>query len=201
VNYGELKTLIVAYSKRVDDTDLAAILDSMVDIAATRIGRDTELMELERIAEFDLVDNYVGLPDGYSKMRAVWVDRAGSIVSLDYVTPAQYADLQSTVSGGHGAFYYTVMNGQIHVGPGINSLNMNYFVRPKKLVDPQDTNYVLNQWPNLYLYGALIEVWTYLVDEMPLAISKAQYEEEIKLCNRQAAIARESGGAKVMRGR
>jgi len=199
VNYGELKTLALAYAKRPDDEGLQAILDSMVELASVRIGRDVDLMELERLATFDLVDNYVSLPQDYVKMRAIWVTRPMSKVSLDYVTPAQYADLQASVSGNHGAFYYTIMNGQIHVGPGINSLTINYLTKPKKLVDNQDTNYVLNAWPNLYLYGALVEIWTYLVDAEPLARAQTQYDQEVARCNRQASIARASGSAMVMR--
>jgi len=171
-----------------------------VELASVRIGRDVDLMELERIASFDLDNNFIGLPKDYMKMRGVWVDRPHSKVTLEYMTPNQYEDAQATISGNHGAFYYTIMNGQIHVGPGINTINMNYIVKPKTLIEDQDTNYVLTSWPNLYLYGALIEVWTYLLDMEPLTIAKAQYNEEVKYCNRQAAIARASGGPIVMRG-
>ena len=201
MNYGQLKGMVLAYAHRSQnpDPDLVSQLGNMFELARLRIGRDIRLLELERAAIVDAQNNAIGFPPDFVSLRAINASNTGGNIALDYVTPDQYTDLLAANGTASGTYFYTIANGQIQVGPGLGAVSITYYAYPKILVNDADMNQVTNKWPNLYLYGVLREVWTYLQDYEAMVQADGMYEREADLCNKQAQYARTSGAPLVMR--
>lgn len=196
MNYAQLKAAVASYSHKSNIDDL---MDTFVELATNRIGRDTELLETERNATFTPdADKSVPLPDRYMRMIAITTPTPTGPLSLEYVTPSYYAKLSNV--GGSGARYYTVKENLILVGPGSGDINITYQEKPTYFTNDNDTNDVLTNWSNLYLYGMLIEVFEWGMDTENMIRVFETYKREVRECNIQADDARASGAPLVMRG-
>lgn len=166
----KLRKLVESFSKRTDlrENDF---LDQAIELAAIRIGRDVRMMELDRIAMLDVV-NSAGLPDGYQFMSSVTANVANREIVLISVSSDQFSEVHQSINT------YTVKNGQIHIN-GTARVTINYSVRPEELVNDADSNFVLTNAPDLYLFATLMEVWTSLLDAEAFEHARSRYEDGV----------------------
>lgn len=197
MNYQQLKAAIAGYAHR---TDLEPMMATFVELATNRIGRDTILVELEKTATLTPADENTPAPLPVKFMRAISVTTpsANGAIAMEYYTPRQFAEIPNDAGQ---AWYYTIENNTLKVGPVSTAVaNLLYLEKPDPLVQDADTNTILTNWLNLYLYGCLVEVWIYLQNPVALQAVLQVYGQEVKACNQQADAARHSGAPIVMRG-
>jgi len=175
LNFEGLRKLVEAYAKRTDLRE-SGFLDQAIELTAVRIGRDVKMMEMERIATLNVARS-AGLPDGYARMRSVATSSLPHNRSLILVSPAQFEWSYSDIS------VYMIANGQIHIH-GEGEITISYFIRPERLVNDNDSNFVLDAAPGLYSMGTLMEVWTWAQDAEAFEMARQRYEAEVMAVNK-----------------
>jgi len=191
MNNEDMRKLVIQYSHR-NDLRTDGLIDQMIDLAAIRIGRDTRMIELERRATLT-INNFAGLPNGYMSMRGVTIPTPRGPRILRAVSPPQFDAHKAD-----GIEVYCIRNGQLHIH-GEAVVSIDYMVRPQKLIEDADSNFVLETFPNLYLYGALLEVWVYAMDAEAFQFVYSKYSEEVDTANALADRQRMGANSTISR--
>jgi hypothetical protein len=189
MNYGEFKTLLTRYLKREDLTDLYA---SWFEFTCSRIDMQLRLQEQEYRAITKPTSQYVSLPPDFIEMRSLQSSLNGG-TPLEYVT-AKQIDLRNLASVPPGkTCYYTIFNNQVELiaPPSEDSeltLEMIYYAKLVPLTQDSASNKVLEAYPNLYLYGCMLEAANFLKDEQDLKnYAQLWRDYSTELNNKQSA--------------
>jgi hypothetical protein len=63
------------------------------------------------------------------------------------------------------------------------TLNLIYVRRLVKFTDDADTDEILTNYPNIYIYAAMVEAGPFIVDDKMAARWRAYYQEEVDKLN------------------
>jgi hypothetical protein len=160
-SYSALQTSIVSWANRLGDLTFAQAVPDFIGLAEARLNRSLRLLEQEASATIPLTDGVGDLPDDYLQYRSATF--GGNV--LDYYDPQWAAgmDLSGSPSG------FAIIGKEIKVYPsGSGNLTLSYFQAIPPLAE-NATNWVLEGYPSLYLYGALLEAAPFLQDDDRLA--------------------------------
>jgi hypothetical protein len=148
-SYSALQTSIVSWANRLGDLTFAQAVPDFIGLAEARLNRSLRLLEQEASATIPLTDRSATF--------------GGNV--LDYYDPQWAAgmDLSGSPSG------FAIIGKEIKVYPsGSGNLTLSYFQAIPPLAE-NATNWVLEGYPSLYLYGALLEAAPFLQDDDRLA--------------------------------
>jgi len=136
-------------------------------------------MEERSTASIDA--RYTQLPDGF--MEAVRFHLDVDERPIELVTPLA---LQSYRRGSADTTgrpkYYSVIAGQLEVWPTPDSTytgELYYYARTAALTDSNTSNWILQYFPDAYLYGALMHSAPYLVDDQRTTVWASLYQGAI----------------------
>ncbi len=159
----EFLSLFERYLKRADLADIYADFLLMTE---ARINAMMRLPEMEIRATSTPKEAFWLLPDDWIELRHIQAAVNGGPRPLEYVTPEQ-ADLKRRLlRGNYGAAFYTIVDNALEVIPhptteSETELEIFYYAKVPPLVNDADTNLVVTNYPNLYLYGMLAEAALY----------------------------------------
>ena len=184
MNYGELKTAVAGWINR---TDLSADIPSIIEMAEATIRADVRVSAMESIVTGSLVAGVVALPARYLEARTLLVGSK----SHEYVTPEQYqAELEVSSTLRH----YTVFAGSLYV---INGGENTYSLLCYRWFDPlaldDDTNWLLTNYPNVYLYQALKQAAVFVKDTNAATGYESLYQQAKIAVNGIDKAGRQSG--------
>lgn len=174
-NYGWLKQ---AVERRLARSDLADYIPDFISLGESRIYygfkdvevdvrplRVREMLALGTQADFSLS----ALPDGFLGIERFVV--SGSDEPLTYVTPSKF----SAARAGQPR-HYTFENGGISVEGGTPAeFTISYYAKFPALVADADTNWLLQNHPNIYLYSALIEAYHHVKNDSRVVAAARMY--------------------------
>ena len=193
-NFTELADLVADYAHRTNL--LQRIKDTFIPLASNRIGRDLESRHNEQLVDFSDPPNPIPLPDDFGKVRSLWYQRGGHTIALQARDDRAITYAPAT-SG--DPLYYMIRNGAIEPRPfSSGAYTLSYYSIPQ-LGEDDPTNQVLLRFPQLYIYGALIEVHTWVQDIEQRNLVLSTYADEIKIINRAENRARMDAPAAVGR--
>ena len=179
----ELEQLIAEYSHR---TDLSNVIDFVIDFSTKRIGRDLRSQENEVAIPFTPAVNPAPLPADFQALRHVTYDADRGAVTLRSVSTHFLTRFSDTGQ----PQVYSIKAKEIYIAPfQVRDFVVTYWQTPAALIAASDTNPVLDEYPYLYLYAALIEVYTWAQDDTQRDRALSLYSTEIELQNKQAAKA------------
>ncbi|WEF34862.1 phage adaptor protein [Pseudoduganella chitinolytica] len=162
--------LVAAVASWAHNKALAPQIPDCIALAEARIKALLQARGQEESTTLATVKAAKGvtLPADLLQVRAVSIP--GIAPSIDYVTPAQYA---AHYDGSLGQpREYTMVDGQMQLGPvpdAVYSMTLVYQASYPALSSTNQTNGLLTKWPNLYLWGALVEAATFMEDPERLA--------------------------------
>ena len=169
--YSELKTAVAAWLAR---SDLTSVIPDFISLAEADMTYRLRLVEFETTGTVTMTAGVGTLPTGYLNARSVRMDGEPQ---LRYLTPSAFDEFLDANESGDGV-YYTIVGTQIKTAPPTTgSLKITYSAKFTPLSDGAPTNDVLTNFPNAYLFGALVHGDTYIRKDPSLR--KAQYEEAI----------------------
>lgn len=158
MNKAELRALVSDYIKRTDFS--ASTFDFWVNATSRRIGRALRgQVNLVSVVLTPLA-NPVALPVDMRQIRSV--ERLGDAGNSSYRLVAVEAGLDRFVKNNYGPLVYRAEGTSIEIRPFQSvELTIWYWGEPAPLVADGDTNAVLTDEPELYLYGCLSEaaIW------------------------------------------
>ena len=164
--YAELKTQVAAWLHRNDLTDR---IPTFIEFATHRLNRSITSPRMEASTTLSVVNGIASIP---SNFRAA-VSMTLGTVEYKAITAA---DMRAMDQGGIRPTYpvYSIVNNQIKVYPAESSSpTFIYCVQLANLVTDADTNWVLQDYPDVYLMASLAEARKFVLDDTRLV----QYEQ------------------------
>ncbi|MGI9308551.1 MAG: phage adaptor protein [Gammaproteobacteria bacterium] len=197
----ELLTIFERYLKRNDLTDLYS---DFIRMAEARINAVVRLSEMEVRSTSTPTEAFWALPDDFIEMRHIQAAVSRGDRVLEYLTPEQ-ADNNRLVYGSSGGYRaYSILDNQIEIIPHPTAdsetvVEMFYYAKPAALANAGDTNDVVTNYPNLYLYAMLGEAALYREAAAQAEQWLNSFDAFAKQLNTRAQTARFSGDSLQMR--
>lgn len=191
MDYAELKETIADWLMR---QDLNAVIPSWIKLAEARFNRElrTQQMVVRAQATLEPGQQYVTVPGDWLEAWNIQVNgdtpRRLTYMTLEAADELKRRGRQSSGEPRH----FNVTGSQFEVIPvpqNETDIELAYFAKIPALSNQNPTNWLLEQWPDAYLYGALAHSAPYLKDDQRVATWAAFYDrmvEEIRLSEERA---------------
>ena len=182
MNFGQLKTAVTTWINRSDvpTTDV-------VSLAEAEIRRDVRVMAQESIVTGSLSGGRFAVPAGFLESRQVLI--GGKAYS--FVSPEQYQieqEMQST------ARYFTRIGDYFYVVHGdAEAYSLTYFAAFDALSADSDTNWLLTNAHDVYLFAALKHAAVWAKDAAAAQGYEAVYQAAVSKLNSSDRASRFAG--------
>lgn len=180
--YGELLSAIETWLARSDSSVTANAAD-FVTLAQNRIRVDIDTCEQETVTTLSISGEYTNLPSGILSVRKLALS-GSPVQALEYVTPQAMALLNQGATG--KPTRYTIVNNQIQCYPIPQSTytgNITYKAAYDAFTTSTATDYILTNYPNVYLYGSLLEANAMIMDSEEMIKYGTLYQDQVNRVN------------------
>ena len=193
--YAELQTAVANW---LDRDDLSARIPEFIALAEARMNRVLRLrmMESKYTASTVASQRNYALPTGYLQMRNFQLNTS-PITPLQYVTPEIYDRLWGGSGGGTPSFY-TILAGEIQLGPipgSVLTMEMLFYKKITALSGTNTTEQMLTDNPDIYLYGALLEAEPFVMNDERVPLWAQGFSQAVADLQEQDNKDRHSGSA------
>lgn len=213
----DLKTDIADWTAR---DDLGAQMASFVRLAETVIRRKIRVLDMQvHVDEWQLVEGVRSLPTGFLGFRSVaiatpYASRSllGNDHQISYKPPDKFFEDLRTGSILDNASIepsYTISDGNFYMNPAVgpaqsgggggatgDALDITYYQAFDALTNGSDTNWLLTNHYDIYLYLCLSNAFKYIMDFETAAAYKIDAEMAIDALHRADEKKIRSGGPK-----
>lgn len=196
MNFGQLKTQILAYAFRTGDTIVTAQCPSFVALAEGMLRRELTAMPLSIV--LDETDRSSGgvytLPSVATQVRAIYGTRNGGEYALKQVSLEEIKRLDDTAP----PLNFCVIGSTIEfrgVPATDEEFTLHYLGHPAALSADGDTNDVLTNHEALYVYGALFHLYQFTQDAELAQGAMDTFKQALERLNAQ--VTRKLAGARV----
>ena len=191
--YSELKTSIGNYLNR---SDLTSVIPDFITLAESKLNRVLRLRTMQKRVSTTTTasDPFVDVPNDFLESVQFFVDSDPNAI-LDYVNPTEI-ELDNIREASGKPKQYTIVGNEFQLNPipdTTYTLKLTYFAKVPSLSDSNTTNYLLTNYPQLYLYGSLLEAQPYIINDERIQVWMGLYNEAVQLINRDDEQGRYSG--------
>ena len=176
--YSELKTAVANWLNR---DDLTSVIPDFIALTEADMDRKIRHWRMEERSTADIDARYTQLPSGF--MEAVRFHLDVDERPIDLVTPVyMQTKRQGNADTTGRPQVYSVIAGQIEVWPTPDAAytgELYYYARTAGLSDSNTSNWILDYFPDAYLYGALVHSAPYLVDDQRTQVWASLYQNAI----------------------
>ena len=181
--------LYKAISKRIErGTSLDDEINDFIELAEIEmLSNPTEslkISEAEKIstAFVDISTRYLALPTGFQKSRNFRVTLNGGEYNLEFRTPEQLV-----IRSGTGTpCFFTVQGNELAfdiIPDETYTVTFDYFAKFTPLTVLNQTNIVIDKYPNIYLFGALSQAFLRAQDTEQYIIYTDRFAVAIESAN------------------
>ena len=163
--------LFAAVQELAHRSDVVDFFDTALQMAESKIAKALRTTELITFAQIDtsVPETNPGawqLPADYLEMRDVIFPASNHRRTLHAVGRDQIAAFSG--SGGSGPSFYSIYNGVIEFRPSASDglIDIIYFAKNAPLLVDADTNDTITAFPEVYIFGCMIGIWTWAQDEI-----------------------------------
>ena len=197
--YAELKSSITDFLNR-DDLDTVA--PDFITLAEADLSRKVRHWRMEGRATAEIDTQYSAIPADFLEVITFHVT-SGNLRPLELISQAEMLQrrYENLDTSGKPA-YYALTAGEIEVYPtpdGTYTTELYYYKRISALSDSNTSNWMLEYFPDAYLYGSLVHSAPYLKDDARLQLWAALYEQAIASINRESEATKFGGSGRRMK--
>ena len=204
--YGELKTAVANWLNR---SDLTALIPDFITLAESRIhyGRSKRhtypsdplrCRWMETTVTLSPTSGTTALPTGFLQARRLYVDEAIDR-PLTQLSPEQLKSINAGSTAGTPVYYAIAgENFEWAPQPSSGSIECLYYKKFTAFSADGDSNSLLTNAPNVYLYGALLESMPYLRNDQRVPMWAELYGGAVDGLNESDKQDRYSGSAMVI---
>ena len=196
--YAELKSSIANWLNR---DDLTAVIPDFISLAEGDMNRQIRHWRMEKRATATLDSRYTQIPPGFIEGVRFHLDVDERPIDLLTPLALQQRRLGNADTAGRPQFY-SIIAGQIEIWPTPDASytgEMYYYERITPLGDDATSNWVLEYYPDVYLYGALMHSAPYLSDDQRTTVWASLYKNAIDGINANNDKAKYGGPGLRMR--
>lgn len=197
----------IALELNREDLTMAGHIPGLIFLCEAAINRDfrwRKLLVRDVIVPPSTDEPYENLPSDFLQLRSIRFN-TDPVVEPEYVTPNYMEVLRASFRGASGTpRYYTIVGTQIlfeRVATGSPELELMHYVKVPTIIstDPNNTNALLLEHPDIYLYGSLIHAEVYLKNDARLTTWAALYGAATSALQRTDRAAEKSPGPLLVR--
>jgi hypothetical protein len=197
--YAELQSNITDFLNR---DDLASVTPTFISLAEADMQRQVRHWRQEKRSTAELDTQYSAIPADFLEAIRFYIT-SGESRPLELISQFQLLDrkYQRANTSGEPA-YYAITAGEIEIFPapaGTYTAELYYNARIEPLSDSNTSNWMLEYFPDAYLYGSLIHSAPYLKDDARLQIWAALYQSAIDAINMSGEKAKFGGSGRRMK--
>lgn len=163
--YSDLKTAIANFLAR---DDLTSQIPDFITLAEARMSRELDTRSMEKRATATTVagDGFISLPTDLREIRNVQLN-TDPVKTLEFYT-VQMLNTHYSGQGQGKPKAYSIIGVEIALKPipdAAYTLEIVYGESLDVLSDSNTSNTILTRHPDAYLYGSLMNAYTFLMDE------------------------------------
>ena len=197
--YAELKTNIADFLNR---DDLTSVSSTFVSLAEADLNRQIRHWRQEKRSTAEIDTQYSAIPADMLEVIRFYIT-SGDTRPLELISQAEMLDrkFRNLNTSGQPA-YYAVTAGELEVYPvpdGTYTSELYYFGKTDALSDSNTSNWILEHYPDAYLYGSLIHSAPYLKDDARIQVWAALYQSAIDSINQANEKAKFGGSGRRMK--
>ena len=184
--FDNLKLEIIEWGHR-GDTDLK--IDTFIDLAETEMfNNDVQVLQVRgqqkrSTSTADITSRFVELPPNFQSMRRLRLILGDLTSEVRSRTPEQ---LNIKNISGRPAFFTTTSQLEFDRVPAeLYTVEMQFWEKPAPLSSSNQTNTVLTDNPNIYLFGSLWALNEFAVEEVQAAKWYSRFINAIAGANKQ----------------
>jgi len=181
-----------AVSRWLHRSDLASAVGDFIALAEMRFNRNLRVRQMEKRLVATSVDGAIVLPED-------WLEFVGSPMAGEDQYRFSTRDAWPGYSDGVAGHFYTIIGSELLIsGNPATAINAAYYARIPSLSEGNPTNWLLNDGPDIYLYGSLLGAEPYLKNDARIETWRGLLQ--VALTDLQAASdrAKYSGGTLVI---
>ena len=192
LNYSELQSVIADFANR---QDLASQIPTFIQLTEARLNRDIRHWRQEKRAEAEVTGERFPLPcDWVETIKVIADGKPLRLADAHQVEAVDHA-LQRAFVANH---FYRHTGDELELVPasdGPVDFEIEYVAKVPSLSDEEPTNWVLEEFPDVYVYGAMLQVAPFLHDDQRLPLWTQAYGEAVSAANISSDRAKYSGSA------
>jgi len=181
--YAELKTAIANWLNR---DDLTSSIPDFIYLAEESMALNMRHWRMENRATATLDSQYEALPARFIAPIRLSLTQ-GNTFELKQISQSQLLDRRSQAANTSGRpQYYALTQGEIEVFPTPDAgytLEIVYYEKAPTLSDSTTTNWILDNYPSVYLYGSMLHTAPFLKDDARLQIWASLYQQGVASIN------------------
>ena len=197
--YAELQSNITDFLNRDDS---ALIAPTFISLAETDMQRQVRHWRQEKRSTATLDTQYSAIPADFLEDIRFYIT-SGDTSPLEKISQFQLIERKFNSANTAGTpRYYALTAGELEVYPvpdGEYTAELYYYSRIPKLSDSNTSNWMLEYFPDAYLYGSLIHSAPYLKDDSRLQVWAALYQSAIDGINMSGDKAKYGGSGRRMK--
>lgn len=170
-NYGELKSTIADFLNR---SDLTSVIPTFIDFAEAEFNRNLRVRQMVLRAEAQIDARFSAVPADFIEAKDLVIVTTNPVTPLEFITQQEMAqERNTTYTAASTPKYFSVVGSQFEFVPTPDqqySLEMSYFAKIDALSDDADTNWLLTDYPDIYLYTSLMHSAPYLKDDERIGV-------------------------------
>jgi len=195
MTYSELKTNIASYLNRSDLTDQ---MDMFIDNVEGEVNRRVRRKEMIKRATATADAQYLSLPTD-------WLEGINVEITSNDFSPILQQSIESldiyrkSINNKTGQpVYFAFVDDTMELAPTPDTsytLQLTYYSKIDALSDSNTSNFLSNNHPDVYLYGALKHASIYLMEDERVAMFSQLFEkalEELKMEQEKAEFGKGS---------
>lgn len=195
----ELVNAVQRWLHRANDVELVADMGLIIRNVEARFAREVRHSSQEGVAQLTITGRSGPLPTDCLHVRSLSL-ASGDARRLDQVTAEVLREGAWWTDGGTPRMF-CVSGRVVYVAPTADAtvgtvFDLVYFARFPALVNDADTNYLLTNHFDLYLYAALAEAAQYIQDREARLEFEAQYQDIRRNLEEQDLAFKSSGSAR-----
>jgi len=200
-NYSNLQTTIADFLNR---DDLTSVIPTFIQLAEAQMNRDLRhwRMEVRASGQQSAGDAYMQIPSDWIETIRFHITDDGTS-PLDLMSRKAIEDKRAGNENMSGTpRYYTHADSQFELYPTPNedtNTELLYFAKIPSLSDSNTTNWLLEDAPDVYLYGALLHSAPYLAEDERVGVWAQLYGASIQRLNDSSDDARMSGSGLTLK--
>jgi hypothetical protein len=191
--YQQLKDQIINF---VNKPDIDQTVDTFIDLTEAELSRRLRHWRMERRSTAILSSQYVPLPSDFIEPVRLSIT-SGDTYVLEAESQAQLIDRRAEAGNTTGLpRYYAIIDGTIEVFPTPSSdytLEIVYVSKIQALTSSNTSNWVLEYFPDAYLYGSLMHTAPFLEEDQRLTVWSSLFEKAVESINQENANAKFGG--------
>ena len=187
--YAELKSTIADFLNR---DDLTSVIDTFIDLTEADLSRKIRHWRMEERTTLSASGQYTAIPADFAAPIRLSLDTDS--VALELINSQEMQEARQSANDVAGKpRYYALSKGEIELFPtpdGAYTVDLTYRKKVDALSDSNTTNAILDNFPDAYLYGALMHSAPYLSDDTRVGVWKSLYAEALEAIHRDNSDAK-----------